>query len=78
MNKQGCYLVLLLLNIIFLNGCVSSIWTGANLVYTRHSVYKKIDDYKLAAAANHVLFEDKILSKGAVHLIWQYLMAMYY
>lgn len=68
MNKQGCYLVLLLFSSMFLNACVSSIWTGANLIYTRHTVYKKFDDYKLAATANHVLFEDKIFKQKGVYL----------
>lgn len=42
-----------------LSGCVTSLWTGANLIYDRHHVYKQVDDFQLAADANRVLFKDK-------------------
>ena len=53
-----------LVSVIFvLSGCagVGSIWTGAALVYDRHNVYKKIDDYQLGARANRLLFRDERL-----------------
>ena len=40
---------------------VSSAWTGAMLVYDRHNVYKKMDDYRIAHEANHALFDDDAL-----------------
>lgn len=40
---------------------VGSLWTGATLVYDRHNLYKKIDDYQIGARANHELFADKRL-----------------
>jgi osmotically-inducible protein OsmY len=40
---------------------VGSVWTGAMLVYDRHNLYKKIDDYHLGADANRVLFQDQRL-----------------
>lgn len=49
---------LLLLSILFLNGCLGQIWTGANLVYDRHNLYKKMNDYELSAQANHLIFKD--------------------
>jgi len=47
--------------------CLSScadlggVWTGAMLVYDRHNVYKKLNDYQLGADANRALFHDKRL-----------------
>jgi osmotically-inducible protein OsmY len=48
---------------LMLSGCaeVSGVWSGAMLVYDRHSVYKKIDDYRLGARANRLLFADEQL-----------------
>jgi osmotically-inducible protein OsmY len=48
---------------LVLSGCagVSGVWTGAMLVYDRHSVYKKMDDYRLGAEANRALFSDEHL-----------------
>lgn len=48
---------------INLSGClgISSAWTGAMMVYDRHNVYKKIDDYQLGARANRALFVDEKL-----------------
>ncbi len=45
---------------VSLFGCadVSGVWTGVMLVYDRHNVYKKIDDYQLGARANRRLFAD--------------------
>ncbi|MDI1351649.1 MAG: BON domain-containing protein [bacterium] len=43
-----------------LSGCLSNMFTGANLVYDRHNVYKKLNDYQLFAAVNNVLSVDKI------------------
>ncbi len=40
---------------------VSGVWTGVMLVYDRHHLYKKIDDYHLGADANRALFHDKRL-----------------
>jgi osmotically-inducible protein OsmY len=49
--------------IVMLSGCaeVSGVWSGAMLVYDRHSLYKKIDDYQLGASANRLLFSDERL-----------------
>lgn len=50
-----------------LGGCtgVGSLWTGVMLVYDRHHVYKKIDDYHLGALANRQLFGDEKLKCDA-------------
>lgn len=48
-----------LIGVIILNGCVSEILTGANIIYDRHHFYIKLNDFKLAANANRALFADK-------------------
>lgn len=53
---------------ITLSGCFSGVWTGANLVYTRHNVYKKIDDFALSTKANLTLFSDKSLKQKECYL----------
>lgn len=52
--------LLCLLVFCFLSACspVGGVWTGAMLVYDRHNVYKKMDDYQLGAEANRRLFAD--------------------
>lgn len=47
-------LVILLLSSC-LSSCVGSLWTGASLVYDRHDVYKKLNDYHLLVKVNDVL-----------------------
>lgn len=68
MNKQSRKLVLLILAVTFcLSGCLSHVWTGASLLYDRHSVYKKIDDYALATRVNYLIFHDEFFKrKGCV------------
>ena len=46
---------------LVLSGCMDlggGLWTGAMLVYDRHNVYKKLNDYQLGADANRALFHD--------------------
>lgn len=59
MSKKG-YFLLLALGSMLLAGCISNIWTGANLIYDRHNIYKKISDYQLAANASRALYKDKV------------------
>lgn len=49
-----------------LSGCLglSGAWTGASLVYDRHELYKKMNDYQLVAEANRALYyHDKIFKQ---------------
>lgn len=41
-----------------LSACVSNILTGANIIYDRHSLYIKLNDFQLGADANRALFND--------------------
>jgi osmotically-inducible protein OsmY len=43
-----------------LMGCMSNIFTGANLIYDRHNVYLKFDDVQLTSFANRALFRDNM------------------
>lgn len=43
-----------------LSGCMGSLWTGATMVYDRHDVYKKVDDYHLFIKANNAITVDKL------------------
>jgi osmotically-inducible protein OsmY len=61
MTKQGRLLLVLLILSCFLSGCISNVWTGANLVYDRHDVYKKFNDYQLLIEVNNSLYSDKLL-----------------
>lgn len=65
MIKHGRYICFVLIVVASLTSCVSNIWTGASLVYNRHNMYKKFDDYQLARTASHVLFDDKRLAQKA-------------
>lgn len=64
MHKKNLILVLLL-PLMLLSSCISGIWTGANLIYGRHNLYKKISDYKLNTATNFALFNTKGLKCAA-------------
>lgn len=59
MRKQGC-VVVLFLGCSLLTGCLGGVWTGATLVYDRHNVYKKLDDYELSAEAHRALYGDRV------------------
>lgn len=62
MKKQGCLTVIIVI-CFFLNGCMGSLWTGASLIYDRHSIYKKFDDYSLSMMANDALNQDHLFSR---------------
>ncbi len=42
-----------------LGGCISDIWTGANMVYDRHSWYQRLNDLELTANVKQTLFEEQ-------------------
>lgn len=62
MRKQG-RTIILLLSFALLGGCYSELWTGATMVYDRHNVYKKMDDYQLGAEAGHALYDDQLFKQ---------------
>ncbi len=47
-----------------LTGCITNLWTGASLIYDRHHIYLKIDDFQLAAGINRALYHDKVLKRA--------------
>jgi osmotically-inducible protein OsmY len=59
MQKQGrLFFIIILCGAM--SGCLSNLWTGATLVYDRHDVYKKLNDYHLSVDVNNALFMDKL------------------
>ena len=58
MQRLKTLIVIILVSL--LSGCigVSSLWTGVSLIYDRHNLYKKMNDYDLVARANHALYRD--------------------
>jgi osmotically-inducible protein OsmY len=40
---------------LMLSACIGNFFTGANLVYDRHHVYKKANDIKLSAQVGHAI-----------------------
>jgi osmotically-inducible protein OsmY len=58
MIKKGIFILSALL-ILCLSACVSEVWTGANLIYDRHKLYKQWDDFQLDAAVHRALYHDK-------------------
>jgi len=64
MLKQGCFAVLIMLGIMCLSACVGSLWTGASMVYDRHNVYKKLDDYRLFVKVNDAIAVDKLFKEN--------------
>lgn len=49
---------------LLLNACITDIWTGANLVYDRHNIYIKVNDFQLAANISRVLYRDKMFKRS--------------
>lgn len=58
MTRHG-RLAIVFLSFFLLPGCISSIWTGANLIYDRHNIYKKITDYQLTGTSIQALYSDE-------------------
>lgn len=61
MNRYYARVCFLVLAIGLLPGCLSGVWTGATLIYNRHSLYKQADDFQLGAEANRRLYQDVAL-----------------
>lgn len=47
---------------LLLSGCLGGMWTGANLFYGRHHVFKKTTDVMIAAKVGHALKLDPLLA----------------
>ena len=62
--RVGLFLSLSILSGL-LSGClgVSAAWTGANLLYDRHVLMKKMTNYQLVAQASRALYRDKVFKR---------------
>lgn len=59
MPLHARFALFICLSFLGLVGCSGgNLWTGASMVYDRHHVYKKLDDYQLYAKVNNALTED--------------------
>lgn len=64
MLKQGRLILFIIGILVSLPGCISSLWTGATLVYDRHDVYKKLDDYSLYLRVNNAIMVDNLFKNN--------------
>jgi osmotically-inducible protein OsmY len=61
MWKKRSFVLYMTSLVICLTSCSgANLWTGASLIYDRHHVYKKLDDYHLYAKVNKALTLDKL------------------
>lgn len=61
LQQHGRFTLVIIFMLMGLLGCSSSsLWTGASLVYDRHDVYKKLDDYHLYVKVNNALTVDSL------------------
>lgn len=63
MRIHGCVQLSFLISSLLLSGCVSEVWTGANLVYNRHHIYKQVSDFQLGANASTALYHDNTFKR---------------
>lgn len=55
--------VLVLSSILMLHACMDGmggVMTGAQLIYDRHNVFKKLSDFNIGASANRALYRDSV------------------
>ncbi|KTD11841.1 hemolysin, lipoprotein [Legionella gratiana] len=64
MLKQGRLILFIVGILLLLSGCISGLWTGATLVYDRHDVYKKLDDYSLFLKVNNAIMADNLFKNN--------------
>ncbi len=60
--------ILLACSCILLSSCIGSIWTGAGLIYDRHSALHSFNDIELNASTNHALYEDDLFQCPTCHI----------
>lgn len=49
--------------VALLSGCIADVWTGANLIYDRHNIYIKANDFQLTANISRTLYRDKTFKR---------------
>lgn len=59
MEMKKWYRALTIFLCLGMTACVSDIWTGANIIYDRHTLYRKITDFQLGSSANRALYVDQ-------------------
>ena len=62
MNKitSSLWICLLTCSCLLLSSCIGSVWTGAGLIYDRHSALHSFNDIELHATTSHALAKDDL------------------
>lgn len=58
----------IMISSLILSGCISGVWTGANLFYDRHNVYHSFSDYELSTLTHHALYKDNYFKCAQCHI----------
>jgi osmotically-inducible protein OsmY len=53
---------------LLLSGCLSGVWTSANLFYDRHKVFHSLSDYELDTRARRALFPGDTIECKECHI----------
>ena len=61
-------ILLLASSCILLSSCIGSIWTGAGLIYDRHSALHSFNDIELNATTSRALYEDDLFQCPTCHI----------
>ena len=61
-------ILLLACSFMLLPGCIGGVWTGAGLIYDRHSALHSFNDIELNAITNHALYEDDLFQCPTCHI----------
>jgi len=63
--KKKSIVIVLVMSSVLLTGCIGYVWTGASVLYDRHTLYKKLNDFKLNAKVKRILYkDDKLKCEG--------------
>lgn len=60
LNRFFLWRLGVVLGICLLSSCASQVLTGAGLIYDRHNVYIKLNDFQINAQANRILYQDML------------------
>lgn len=63
--RQGLFFLLILIGTSVLSGCAATLWSGASMVYDRHGVYKKVNNYELLKNLNDLLAVNRTFNNSS-------------
>jgi osmotically-inducible protein OsmY len=56
--------IVMILTSLFLSACITDVWTGATLIYDRHTNYRKFGDFELGADIRRELYKDRVFKQA--------------